>query len=105
MRAPYHGCSSTCRRANTRTGDEMAHKVDLSWAARNRSKGEQIVAPGNALRPRLKVENSHRSTIVLVTKPKTPAEDPYASLRISLQKVCREFHPHNDNQRARQKTG
>ena len=40
------------------------------------------------LRLRLKVENSHRSTIVLVTKPKTPAEDPYASLRISLQKVC-----------------
>ena len=40
------------------------------------------------LRLRLKVENSHRSTIVLVTKPKTPVEDPYASLRISLQKVC-----------------
>ena len=43
--SPYHGCSSTCRKANTRTGDEMAKKVGLNSAARNRSKGENI-APG-----------------------------------------------------------
>jgi hypothetical protein len=47
MRSPYHGCSSTRRKANTRTKDEMAHKVDLSWAARNRSKGGDIVTAGS----------------------------------------------------------
>jgi hypothetical protein len=58
------------------------------------------------LRLRLKVENGHRSTILFSCDAKeAPVEDSYASLRISLQKVWREFHPHNDNQRARQKTG
>jgi hypothetical protein len=78
-----------------------------AFRTRPRPNRGQARPSAGAVRLRLKVENGHRSTIIVSVSDakESPAEDSYASLRISLQKVWREFHPHDDNQRARQKTG